>query len=454
MLMDKMYTNCSRLVIWLGDATPSEIERSVEAFEAFACIRSRRHPYCNLTAETNPEAFGALKAFFDLLWFKRRWVVQEVLCSQRNSPWRTKPSFMLLGHRIIPLIQVVQAFEELQMSATTLKTCTTYLPKFLTYKRATTILLQRLQECDDMQCSDERDFAYSLVNIAISDEARLPVDYSASVTAVYTTFATYLLNFFPVQQVLACTTSRRPYLQTVDIVPSWVPDWRTPYAYMSAVHRRVVEPPVDRASLSTLSHKAYINVRIGQFLKSILAFEVRQVDFDLNKISNLIREYKHHHEQHNMLAASNAAMDNAGCQCASDLSDMDAEIEPLMAQFREPLVYSKQSTEICCATNLSSIVEDVGHAVGFAPSCYSIDYPTTLRFLCFFQTLRKPRVDRSTRFFLLLRAWKELGQWDRPEIPDELIERGITSIYELESWVELKPAQDDTLSRLSVGSKR
>jgi hypothetical protein len=320
MLMAQIYGNCSRLVVWLDDSTTETDDGVVEAFTA-----------CNTQiAASNPDKTSLLQIrqyieeldmqrrqdladFFRKPWFTRRWVMQEVFCSERSSGFRSAPAVVLFGQHIIPLSSVVLLLKGLQGLSLPETVDAEYAHFFMSSSPSFKDPLTLMQAWDDQHCYEPRDIVYAVVEILNNGQHLvLPIDYRASVAKVYTDFAQWLLTTCSLTQLLACAISRRSTERTdpeADLVPSWVPDWRTIHAYNTHEHRSAVSTEL-KSAYPINDYKIFrYDCGVG-FPKRRLVFEPRLFALDLNNIPDVISRCMLHHPSYGA---------EAYCRCALGL---------------------------------------------------------------------------------------------------------------------------------------
>jgi Heterokaryon incompatibility protein (HET) len=232
--MRQIYRLANRVVIWLGpsaDSSPSALStleylgrqveitidgmhiRAPQARERF-WFSSRRQP----SLSYSPEAWRALLCLFQRPWFQRLWVVQEVQlgnyhsivqCGRELTLW----SWCRVGMRCLrkrlsysgsPLGTILSTMDILSRDSST------HTPDGL------------LAMATHLCCADQRDKVYGLLSMVSGSFAkRIQVNYSSSVTDVYTNFFIQLLGHTNRLDALrfAGEVTKLPGL------PSWVPDW-------------------------------------------------------------------------------------------------------------------------------------------------------------------------------------------------------------------------------------
>ena len=171
-------------------------------------------------------------------WFRRAWVVQEVMAAQVVDVYigqRILPSSLLFGffllsrnhrHHLLPAnpgeaetraveLAMRQLFNFAQLSPTLLRPRST-----IAYRRRP--LVELLQEFRQCRASDPRDKVYALLKLSLDcDAPDLQPNYAHTVSELYTRVATYLLANGSAGRLLCAASYHASSLS----VPSWVPDW-------------------------------------------------------------------------------------------------------------------------------------------------------------------------------------------------------------------------------------
>ena len=204
MSMFRIYSNSSRLVVWLG-------------------LWSQFGPHHNHDAQIAPTGSGAdSQSLLKSPWFSRRWVVQEYALTPIHS------RFYLCEDTFIPC-------RNLHHGLLTAKSGLAIYERF-GYDPGTSLLLY-LCRFDKTLCSRAHDLVYSLVPIAqvfgSPEVAGVTIDYGMSVEDCFLDVARGILGAENVEierlgPLLAVATTKRPEHSSL---PSWVPDWRASSKY-------------------------------------------------------------------------------------------------------------------------------------------------------------------------------------------------------------------------------
>jgi len=249
-LMRQIFKQCRKVLIWLGDGTPSSdlamdtilaIHLALEKKEAAGDRRllhdlsnADRHRY-GLTQERSPE-MEALIALYQRPWFHRVWVVQELalppsamlLCGTKSLAWNT---FTIVITSYSPSLKKFSTMENLGENHVRLSICPSWVEA-----RANTSppLLTLVARARNAQATDPRDKVFALVGLA-QERGGAGVlgtpDYRLSVEQVYTQFVLDTVSASRNLDVLSLVHGRffedgEPDTQKLNI-PSWVPDLST-----------------------------------------------------------------------------------------------------------------------------------------------------------------------------------------------------------------------------------
>ena len=224
-MMHRIFESSQQLFFWLGNPS-HELNNTLRELKWRGLIGYKDDPIASwdplqFTREVNTKSAtskynDAFRSRFcrqvvETLWFRRRWVIQEVLMS-------TGPKTILLGECII-----VHHYN-IEHIASPLRNWLLRGPKGQP-------LLTLLQLHSRAECSDPRDRVYALHNLS-TDLADLKVDYTQDASGVFYRVATNYLESLNLSVLLDCAASRKHFPrqepgQTSDglVMPSWVPNW-------------------------------------------------------------------------------------------------------------------------------------------------------------------------------------------------------------------------------------
>lgn len=241
--MGKIYTIASNVVVWLGPATDQD--RIDDLLRIFDDPDVDKHAFRVPTRPIDSVsfAFPSLDAFFSRGWFRRRWVLQEVVlsreltirCGRHEFTWQSlkhsaqvrlnhednfqwsagtqeaaKQVIMLYGHRSSPKSTLNHA----RLSDSESR---------LIYSR----ILLLLSSFHAAQCADERDRLYSLYGMSPRSYEQCPVNYGVHFSRTYTDFVHAAIKAGLGHEVLHHSTTFGNLSQQDESWPSWVPSWNT-----------------------------------------------------------------------------------------------------------------------------------------------------------------------------------------------------------------------------------
>lgn len=258
--MSLIFENSRHLTIWLGEPDDkAEARAGDELCEKFwEWETSDEAPELILTGSEK----SFLRRILDRWWFRRRWIIQEVIVSHTAG----KTPLFRFGQAVWNWPFFIDAIGQLEIDSISNRFIAlskrvaddSILPGPFTVHRYKSVLgssgrpmynslLQTLHIFDQAECYDPRDKLYSLLSIGwgLSDPGAFDVDYQSDVEIIYTNFAKSLLqngenNFLlPLLASASCRQSQEAAGRTT--LPSWVPDWRRSIRYQSDRHRRATE---------------------------------------------------------------------------------------------------------------------------------------------------------------------------------------------------------------------
>ncbi|KAK3352565.1 heterokaryon incompatibility protein-domain-containing protein [Lasiosphaeria hispida] len=268
-MMDTIYRSAECTIIWLGpadDMTPRAI-RAVEILSQKAAEFESAHniyAYCALTAEGYEEAgipfigwddWVALASFFQRQWFRRAWIVQEIIVSADLLMYCSPHLIRLaalekaaktlyvknskgenLSARFVDANNAAMIVEEPAAVLWNMR------DRLHIFRQAALgnpavivaepeeiqrglLLSQIIGQVVPFLASEPRDkifSLYGLLNFVPGPRARLHADYKSSVAQVYTDAAWTCITEAEDLHVLAWV---HPYAKRRTDIPSWVPDF-------------------------------------------------------------------------------------------------------------------------------------------------------------------------------------------------------------------------------------
>lgn len=260
LMMSDIFEKARHLTIWLGEPD--------DDVETALCARLAQEFYDwehnGMEMVFDPAEDQLLQSIVQRSWFRRRWVIQEVLLDSATGrtpvfrlgdyKWNW-PFFVYAINQLSTRVDCQYVERFLVLAKRTTLDSTVSIPGPLTnrvYPSAagnqnprpiSDTLLDTLQMFDYADCYDPRDRLYSLLSVGWGI-GQIVVDYDADVVDVYVRFARALLVVNRDQNlaiVLATALCRRNYTSGSRDLPSWVPDWRQPMTMISSSHRAAIE---------------------------------------------------------------------------------------------------------------------------------------------------------------------------------------------------------------------
>lgn len=240
-LMFKIYRSAEGVKIWLGDGA-EEYTRAIEAIKLAAKSSKPCVDYSATPSETRNE----VQKFFELPWFSRRWVVQELVlngnpvfycgqskvswaaihlaCTMSPSPWG--PTMGVQIHRKIQRLgNLWQAWSYSNVAA---EGC-----DFLTL----------INDFSDLKCKETKDIIYTFAGLAtdletlaaprpnpvVNRSRSIVPDYSKSDDEVFQELALEFIKSGVVLRTLALAAACQPK-KLGRIFGGWVPDFSYPFS--------------------------------------------------------------------------------------------------------------------------------------------------------------------------------------------------------------------------------
>ncbi|KAK7697571.1 hypothetical protein SLS64_013390 [Diaporthe eres] len=269
-IMKKIYSKATEVIVWLGPGSLSS-EKAMELIVQ-----------CNLCGgqkllDHEENALIGLSDIFLRSWWKRIWIVQEVVAARDLVIYR--------GDRRVPWHFVAKICAEIRRKEFSQDAKSQFLRSsgyrnftaLNDFRRGRMSLNECLQCTKDYEATDMRDKLYALLGAAtdISPEDIMP-DYTKSTRTVFLDLVHFLatrrrsLDFISSGRHFR-PTSTTPALQPGDKTPSWLPDW-----HASQDLRLLDSEGLDKASFCA-SRGANAVVRMDAFP---IALEVEGVLVD------------------------------------------------------------------------------------------------------------------------------------------------------------------------------
>ncbi|KAJ4348553.1 uncharacterized protein N0V89_009930 [Didymosphaeria variabile] len=241
-LMTDIYRVASTVLVWLGyDTTADRAVARIDRLARLANLPSKSHSKPHL----GPLRF-CLSNLVNLPWFSRRWIIQEVVLN---------PNVVLhCGAERILFVRLGLVVDVLDSQSQTASENTRQLravvAMFRLWRRwalrenkpqSETRLQRLIEHFDHFECFDSRDRLFTLAALAGdvrlhtdtkhssrgSEYLHIIVDYESPLEDIYTMAARMILNYNQFAWILD-QAMMRSYQNNDGILPSWVPDWRTP----------------------------------------------------------------------------------------------------------------------------------------------------------------------------------------------------------------------------------
>lgn len=232
MLMRDIYSNASRVVIWIGG--PDHFSNlAFDTLERFALDDGTSDgsvTYQDIQ-HTVQERRAAVQLFIGRPYFFRMWIVQEVVVA--------KEAIIRCGSLHLDYDKLQTAIQRMTGSGFFPFSAATSNLTYVGHWRAAyhemsvrdidqNLDLRLFIDSRDRLATDPRDKIYSLRGIANKAfSAGIKVNYDSSVKRVYTDFSKFVLNFRPDLQILSAVVLRHRASSGLAL-PSYVPDWNLP----------------------------------------------------------------------------------------------------------------------------------------------------------------------------------------------------------------------------------
>lgn len=258
-LMAQIFRFASGVLAWLGEGGIEEgaiplihrlsrfLPAQTESFSILSSVGS-----LDRACLTSTGSRDVLESFLELPWFRRRWIIQEVVMNaevhlhygQHRISWLRFMSILeqmtmngcsrLHLHNLSPITQVFRLWQQWSHCP---------VPDDSKYS-GTKDLMYYLKHFDHFKCSNPKDMIYALLAFAevarsesyltgeihsrLTHDIPFNIDYSQSLLCCYTTFASSAISKGHFSSILDQVCGRKYQPTDLDI-PSWVPDWQVAF---------------------------------------------------------------------------------------------------------------------------------------------------------------------------------------------------------------------------------
>ncbi|KAI1211976.1 HET-domain-containing protein [Annulohypoxylon truncatum] len=217
-MMKRIFSTASSVIVWLGDAEGS-VRDTLEMILKCNWSGGKKNLF-----NYPKEALQGLGELFKRPWWKRIWIIQEVVAA--------KEIVVLLGDTIFPWKMLVDLCRAIQVAefllhpmASMIRSCG--YQKFTVldhFRRNKSMPLVRFVHCtQDYQATDSRDKLYALLGMAsdVTPDDIIP-DYTKPVQEVFLDLVRFMVTN---RYDLDIISSGRLIISN-PTAPSWLPDWR------------------------------------------------------------------------------------------------------------------------------------------------------------------------------------------------------------------------------------
>lgn len=292
-MMDRIFRSSVEMVIWLNELSPGdlgEMQHHLLCSDSEIVRNGRLQcPRCENDMDTSPgrvltgdPVLGKRKrasslrristssltdedVFASILarpWFRRRWVVQEVLQAPSNS------TYILLGDVVCHKNKFLAISEQVKADSRPIAS------------RATADGgLSALFYYDQSECSNPRDYIYALLSeFSLSERARMEVDYEQDVRTTYLNLVKSTALHSPAQAdehdtyepiyryepliVYLAVASCKKSASSQSSMEAWVPDWRLETRFETDIHRATVKDVVNESLQPSWGFRIDIELRV------------------------------------------------------------------------------------------------------------------------------------------------------------------------------------------------
>ncbi|KAG8162970.1 hypothetical protein KVR01_007448 [Diaporthe batatas] len=234
-MMKHIYSKAASVVVWLGP------ENAASQAAMDLILRYARYARCGLTItdsilDQTEKSLAGLSDIFLWSWWKRIWIVQEVVAAREL--------IIFCGRYIVPWLRVQHLCAMIRKDEFSSREKARFL-RSSGYQNFTTLdgfrrargsmgLAKYLQCTKDYEATDTRDKLYALIGIScdISPDDIVP-DYEKSTRTVFLDLVRFLVTRRRNLDIISSGRLSRPALMSSELqlegpksdIPSWLPDW-------------------------------------------------------------------------------------------------------------------------------------------------------------------------------------------------------------------------------------
>lgn len=275
-MMTRIYESAHHVVIWLGERSEHSGLALEKIMVASKSLNRRTHQSVTLQQVRadifGPEAWAALLNLFDLEWWTRTWVVQEVAVA--------KQAILVCGKESIPADSFDDGINNIHFIRW-MDTRRNGVAEEMGYTRTVKEmgnpgkdLLYLAQKCRKLRSTDPRDKLYALLGLAT--EMDFEIDYSLPVCTVYGKFVEACIERSGTLDILN-------FVRVIerDDLSSWIPDWTCIDFETLIPYESWDKPPFFKASgdsvaefesLPTTKRKRQVTGVVGDHITSGLCY--------------------------------------------------------------------------------------------------------------------------------------------------------------------------------------
>ena len=254
-LLRNTFQKAKSVIVWLGEDT-GEAKKAFKIFRAIDPSASSNLEIRKLIMSDRNKALGK---FLGRSWFRRIWVIQELVCAEKATI-RCGNHAMEWERFLDAAIRIAKSltFEDRSVNYALFTLVSLHSERRRRNKEPLEGVLYNYRHC---LASDPRDKVFALVGIASGQyAAAYTPDYSKDVVDVYRDLAIQLITASQNPDILvhcAYTVGSK-----LSVLPSWVPDWSQPL-YINC--SPIVSPGAYEASAGT-SFKGRVSEDLGELL--------------------------------------------------------------------------------------------------------------------------------------------------------------------------------------------